>query len=75
MQIVDLILHYTTKRQVRMQIAEPPESQDIREIKIQVGKMIKRVKKKAAYYYLVVAVAKTDGTRGYRTIIPKTIVE
>lgn len=53
---------------------ESPEYQDIEHIKLQVGRMVKTIVDVAEYYYVVVGIEKANGGKGYRTIIPKTVV-
>jgi hypothetical protein len=51
-----------------------PDSQDITEMKTQLAKTIKPLTRKIKYYYVVVVVRKPDGSNGYRTVIPKQLV-
>lgn len=55
---------------------DSPTAQDTGSIKLQVGRMIEQIKNegKAEYYYVVIKVRKGDGSDGYRTIIPKTLL-
>lgn len=75
MKIVELTVWYRNKRtENRESLSEKPHGQSIVEIKVQVGQMIKKIENKALYYYVVVAARRADGQKGYRTVIPKTVV-
>jgi hypothetical protein len=51
-----------------------PESQVLNSMKLQIAKELAKWRSQLAYYYVVVAVEKSDGTTGYRTIVPKQMV-
>jgi hypothetical protein len=51
-----------------------PESQSLPGLKIQLAKELEKWKAQIKYYYVVVVVEKSDGTPGYRTIIPKVVL-
>ena len=53
-----------------------PTSQETAVIKMDVAREVKKIKdgKNAEYYYVVVRVRKSDGSDGYRTIVPKTLI-
>lgn len=57
-------------------IAIPPTSQETAVIKLDVARIVKQLRdgKNAEYYYVVVKVQKSDGSNGYRTIVPKTLL-
>lgn len=48
---------------------------EIDRVKMDIAKTIDARKKKIEYYYVVVVVRRPDRSLGYRTIIPKTLVE
>lgn len=55
-------------------VIDPPGSGSIVEMKIAVAKELQKLANKLEYYYVVVVVERNDGTPGYRTIVPKTVV-
>lgn len=57
-------------------ITAPPTSQDTAAIKLDTSRIVKRVvdQGNAEYWYMVVKVRKSDGSFGYRTMIPKTLI-
>lgn len=79
---IDLIqVHYcvSTNEQGRCEqsrtVEERPISQDIPAIKLQISKIVAGLRgKNYAYFYVVLKARKTDGSFGYRTVIPKTML-
>lgn len=51
-----------------------PESQSIASIKLQVAKELLKYRNQLKSYYVVVAVERSDGSAGYRTIVPRIII-
>lgn len=45
----------------------------ITEMKLAVTSVLKTIQNKTEYYYVVAVVTKSDGSKGYRTIVPKTV--
>jgi hypothetical protein len=50
-----------------------PESQNIISIKLQIAKELAKYRRELLNYYVVVVVERSDGTPGYRTIVPKVV--
>lgn len=74
--ITELQLHHRLKDgDLEIEIM-PPSAQDTGSIKLDVGRMVEDIRKrgKSEYWYLVVKVRKADGSDGYRTMIPKTLL-
>lgn len=75
MKVKELHLHVRTIRGDELKrIKIKPLSQDITEMKKQLAETIKPLMRKIKYYYVVVVVRKPDGTNGYRTVVPKQLV-
>ena len=51
-----------------------PETQSIANIKLQIAKEIVKWRKQIESYYVVVVIERSDGTLGYRTIVPKIVL-
>lgn len=51
-----------------------PETQSIPGLKIQIAKELAKWRPQLLYYYVVMVVEKSDGTPGYRTIVPKIVI-
>ena len=51
-----------------------PESQNIAEMKLQIAKELVKWRKQIESYYVVVVIERSDGTPGYRTIVPKIVL-
>jgi hypothetical protein len=51
-----------------------PSGPSILQMKMDVAREIRKWVGKIEYYYVVAVVEKADGTPGYRTIVPKTLV-
>lgn len=74
-EIISIDLYYRLdKESPREQESATPISQDIRAIKLQIGKMIEAIPYESGSYYVVVGAMRNDGKVGYRTIIPKTVI-
>jgi len=80
-KITSVHLYYRNGRtNRRTRVVIKPKSQNIRVIKLQIGRQLERIKptvlanddKKKRYYYVVFEVERSDGTLGYRTVIGKT---
>lgn len=73
--IVELQVYYRDKDGELQSVKQKPTGQTANEIKLDVAKIVKPIKESgnAEYYYMVVKVRKSDGSFGYRTIIPKTL--
>lgn len=73
--IVSIDLYYRADHDAPLESETAvPESQDIRQIKLQLGRMIKAIPYSTGTYYVVIAAMRNDGKVGYRTIIPKTVI-
>lgn len=72
--VVGIAVHYRTKDDQSEVIEENVQSQDITDIKVQVAKIVRDLRQAGTnlYFYVVLKARKSDGTFGYRTIIPKT---
>lgn len=74
-EIVSIDLYYRMDRDAPLeQENASPISQDIRAIKLQIGKMIQAIPYDTGSYYVVVGAMRNDGKVGFRTIIPKTVI-
>jgi len=51
-----------------------PESQSLAGIKLQIAKELVKYRNQLLYYYVVVVVEKSDGTPGFRTVVPKVVI-
>lgn len=75
MQITQIDVYYRKSKDAELERSTAiPESQDIRMIKVQVGRMIKAIPYITGTYYVVIGAQKADGKVGYRTMIPKTVI-
>lgn len=74
--IVELQVFYRTKDGDMERLIKKPTNQDTASIKLDVARMVAKVKEcgMAEYWYMVVKVQKADGGFGYRTMIPKTMI-
>jgi len=74
--IIALQVFYRTKDGDVERIEQKPTSQEIATIKLDVARIVEEIKKggNAEYWYMVVKVRKSDGSYGYRTMIPKTML-
>ena len=73
--IVEIQVFYRDKDGNLQSVKQKPTGQTAGEIKLDVAKIVKPIKdaRTAEYYYMVVKVRKSDGSFGYRTMIPKTL--
>lgn len=74
--IVSLQVFHRTKDGDIEIIEQTPSSQDTAAIKLDVARIVETIKQggKSEYWYMVVKVRKSDGSFGYRTMIPKTLL-
>lgn len=73
--VKSLHLHYFDKRKKQRETIQiTPSSQNPVSMKLDVAKELAKIRSRVEYYYVVVEVEKGDGTPGYRTIVPKTVV-
>lgn len=74
--IIELQVFYRTKEDTTEVIEQKPTSQETAAIKLDVARIVEKIKEggNAEYWYMVVKVRKSDGTFGYRTMIPKTLI-
>jgi len=75
--IIELQVFYRVKDGGQVQqINEVPTAQNTDAIKLQVARIVNKIKQSgvAEYYYMVVKVRKSTGEFGYRTMIPKTLL-
>jgi len=75
--IIEIQVFYRTKDSGEIEsIEQPPSSQDTAAIKLDVAKIVEKIKEgnNAEYWYMVVKVKKSDGGFAYRTMIPKTLI-
>ena len=74
--ITELQVHYRLKDDSGEVIAFPPAHQETVAIKLEIGRVVHELRQRGdvQYYYVVVKVRKSDGTAGFRTIIPKTLI-
>lgn len=51
-----------------------PETQSLADIKLQIAREVVKWRNQIESYYVVVAIERSDGTTGYRTIVPKIVL-
>lgn len=76
-RIVELQIFYRRVDNDKVEkISAVPCSQDSAGVKLDIARVVHQLRtgKNAQYYYVVMKVRKTDGSDGYRTIVPKTLV-
>jgi len=75
-QVIELQVFYRTKDGDIESVKQAPSGEDIPSIKLDVARIVKSIKDSgnAEYYYMVIKVRKSDGSFGYRTMIPKTML-
>jgi len=56
-------------------VLEVGEGTSIPEMKVEVARILDKNIKHLLYYYVVAVMQKDDGQIGYRTIVPKTVIE
>lgn len=73
-EITQIALYYRKDRDADLEVEEvPPVSQSVKEIKLQLAKMIAALPQTGTYY-VVIGAKRNDGKIGFRTIIPKTVL-
>ena len=74
-KIVELQVFYRTKSGNLESIKQAPTSQETKAIKLDVARIVTGIRNQgnAEYWYMVVKAQKSDGSFGYRTMIPKTL--
>lgn len=74
--IVEIQVHWRDKSGDMHVIKERPTGEETAVIKLDVARIVQTVKDSglAEYYYMVIKVRKSTGGFGYRTMIPKTML-
>lgn len=75
-QIVEIQVHWRDKDGDMHNVKQAPTSEETAAIKLDVARIVQSIKDtgNAEYYYMVVKVRKSTGGFGYRTMIPKTLL-